>query len=216
MSDLLLLGIGAGGAVAALLGLKTVLRRGSGPAKIRIDVIAEQVRTVGKIIGLEVSAKEIATATKGFGWLPPLLLSQARVAMIFHFEKQYGVDLTRLTRENVKELGENAYRLMMPPVEGALRRIDVTPYDIQDGRLLGLLDVIQMNAASQKELMSKAQEQAAALFDAADPRYRAEARRSIEKQITTLLSFVGAKVEIEWPADDPKPPESQVILATAE
>ena len=78
----------------------------------------------------------VATATKGWSWMPPLLLSQARVAMIFHFENQYSVDLRRITRDDVTEFAEGRFRVQMPPIESDLRLKDVIPYDIQDGRVL--------------------------------------------------------------------------------
>jgi hypothetical protein len=40
------------------------------PVKREITAIAEQVRSVGKLIGLEVHAKEIATAKKGWSGCP--------------------------------------------------------------------------------------------------------------------------------------------------
>ena len=134
-------------------------------ARVTTDVIAERVRATGKLVGLEVSAKEIATARKGWDWLPPLLMSPAQLAMIFHFDKQYSVELGRISPKDVQHLGEGRYRLQLPPVDGQLRLTDVKPYDIQDGKVLGLLDVIQMKANAQGQLMRKAQEQAATLFE---------------------------------------------------
>src|SRR3569832_1174479 len=71
------------------------------PEQLHTVLVTERIRAVGKLVGLEVSAKEIATVTKGWSWVPPLLLSQARLAMIFHFEKQYSVDLRRITPGDV-------------------------------------------------------------------------------------------------------------------
>ncbi len=170
----------------------------SAPQRVRTELLAERVRSVGKLVGLEVCAKEIATATKGWAALPPLLLSQARLAMIFHFEKQYSVDLSAVTRNDVVRIGPGRFRVRLPGVRGDLRLIDMTPYDIQDGRVLGLLDVIQMNASTQKDLMDQAQEQAAGLFDTNGDRYMDEARRSIERQISSLTSMLGVEVEIAW------------------
>lgn len=177
-----------------------LMRRGRAGARssVTTEAITEQVRAVGRLVGLEVCAKEIATATRGWAWLPPLLLSQARLAMIFSFEKQYAVDLARLTRHDVQPTGAGRYRLTLPPIQGLLRLIDVTPYDIQDGRVLGLLDVIQMTAERQKELMSQAQNQAAELYAANESRYIAEARRSIERQLGTLFGLFGLEVDLEW------------------
>ncbi|MBX3365467.1 MAG: DUF4230 domain-containing protein [Phycisphaeraceae bacterium] len=204
MDTLITLAAGIAIGAIALVALRRVFRSGKSMAEhARIDVIAEQVRAVGRLIGLEVSAKEIATATKGFSWLPPLLLSQARVAMIFHFEKQYGVDLTRLRAQDLEDLGEGRYRIHLPPIEGSMRMVDVTPYDIQDGRVLGLLEVIPVNATTQKALMSKAQEQAAKLFETSDHRYEAEAQRSIERQLKSLQAMFGVQLDVAWRTSAP-------------
>ncbi len=190
------------GLVGALLML--LLRRGAARAPLGhtgAQTLAERVRSVGKLVGLEVHAKEIATSTKGWSWIPPILLSQARIAMIFHFEKQYFVDLSRLRPEDVRELSPGEFQVRLPAVEGALRLTDVTPYDIQAGRVLGLLDVIQMNAETQRQLMQAAQEQAADLYTKSEPRYNAEARRSIERQLDALLTLFDARVVVRWPGE---------------
>lgn len=165
--------------------------------------VAERVRAVGKLVGLEVAAKEIVTKTSGWAWMPPILLSQARLAMIFAFEKQYFVDLTRVRENDVQKLEGAAgrYRIVLPPVEGSLRLLDVQPYDIQDGRILGLLDIIPMNAERQRQLMLQAQKQAAQLYSVNDPRYLAEARSSIERHLRSLLGLFDIHVELVWSED---------------
>lgn len=199
---LVILGLVLGG---LLVGGAFLLLRGLGkkaPEVSTFTTIAERVRSVGRLVGLEVYAKEIATSTKGWGWLPPILLSQARVAFIFHFEKQYSVDLTRLEASDVKELGETdgkmKYCITLPPIEGALRLTDLEPYDIQAGRVLMLLDIIQLNATTQKELIRRAQEQAAELYRRYDAKYQTEARRAIEKHLSALLALFDVEVEIRW------------------
>lgn len=163
-----------------------------------IRMITERVRPVGRLVGLEVCAKEIVTATAGIGWLPPLLVSQAKIAMIFHFEKQYGVDLAGLGPDRVRERRDGSVEVCLPPVEGALRLLDVTPYDIQDGRVFGLVDVVPMNAARQTALMQRAQEQAGELFRQSDARYVEQARRSIERQLEAILALGGRRLVIVW------------------
>jgi hypothetical protein len=199
---LVILGLVLGG---LLVGGAFLLLRGLGkkaPEVSTFTTIAERVRSVGRLVGLEVYAKEIATSTKGWGWLPPILLSQARVAFIFHFEKQYSVDLTRLDASDVQELGETdgkpRYAITLPPIEGALRLTDLEPYDIQAGRVLMLLDIIQLNATTQKELIRRAQEQAAELYRRYDAKYQTEARRAIEKHLSALLALFDVEVEIRW------------------
>lgn len=180
-------------------------------ARVTTDVIAERVRATGKLVGLEVSAKEIATARKGWDWLPPLLMSPAQLAMIFHFDKQYSVELGRISPKDVQHLGEGRYRLQLPPVDGQLRLTDVKPYDIQDGKVLGLLDVIQMKANAQGQLMRKAQEQAATLFETSDAGYREEAKRSIRKHLEALFHLIGADVEVAWQDDERAAPEPEQV-----
>jgi Protein of unknown function (DUF4230) len=179
-----------------------MLRRFFGPRArtqtLHTHTVFEQVRSVGRLVGMEVSAKEIATSTKGFSWLPPIILSQARVAMIFQFEKQYAVDLSKITAADVKEVGDQHYHLELPAIEGDLRLTDVTPYDIQAGRVLGLLDIIQVDAATQGELMKQAQEQAASLYTAHNSKHQLEAQQSVERQLRSFLSLFGVKVEIAW------------------
>lgn len=189
--------------VAGALGVAVVvLMMRKAPTQLTSVGVTERVRAVGRLVGLEVHAKEIATSTKGWSWVPPILLSQAKIAMIFHFEKQYSVDLSRLNEDNVECTAVNQYRVTLPAVEGSLRLTDVTPYDIQAGRILGLLDVIQMNAQTQAALMQAAQEQAASLYAENESKYMAEAKRSIEKQIASLLGLMNVDVEIHWRESD--------------
>ena len=178
-----------------------VLRR-KGPATVdRVEVrqMAEQVRSVGKLVGLEVHAKEIATAKSGWSWAPPILLSQARLAMIFQFEKQYFADLSLMTGADVEETEPGHFTLNMPPVEGALRLTDVEPYDIQQGRVLGLLEVIPMNAERQSALMAEAQRQAADLFDKKNAKFQKQAQHAIERELRSLFEMFDIKVKFVWP-----------------
>lgn len=193
---LVFVGVILGGIIGAL-----VLRALSKGAPVRtstIDAVVDQVRAVGKLVGLEVHAKEIATSTKGWAWVPQLLLSQARVAMIFFFEKQYFIDLSKLTKRDVRDLGDGKYVVILPKLEGNLRLVDLKPYDVQAGRILGLLDIIQMTAETQEKLMRDAQRDAASLFERHEERYIAEAHRSVERQLTALMRLVDADVSFEW------------------
>ncbi len=205
------LGIGVGLLVAGLVYFAFLRTRAGSQldnATITVDLIAERVRASGKLIGLEVCAKEIATATKGWKWLPPLVYSPARLAMIFQFEKQYYVDLNKVSPRDVTDFGNRRYQVVLPHIEGQLRLTNVIPYDIQDGKVCGLVDVIQMKAEAQGELMKQAQEQAAELFETSDAGYLDEARRSVQKQLTSLLALVDAEVDIVWKDDlEPAPTE---------
>lgn len=206
------------GALLAWMLLKRFAR--SATPTVTTHVIAERVRAVGKLVGLEVMSKEIVTQTRGLSWLPPLLLSQARLAMIFCFEKQYYVDLNRLREEHVEHLGGRNYRVTLPPIDGSLRLLDVTPYDIQSGKLLGLLDVFRMDAPAQKELMVRAQDEAQNLYETHAARYQEEARRAVVRQIIGLLQLFDIEVEVRFATTAPLPasasePTGRLAAATA-
>ncbi len=192
--------VGAGIVFYLLSSLKRA-RAGKDIDKISLKIITERVRAVGKLVGLEVHAKEIATATSGYSWLPPILLSQAKIAMIFQFEKQYAIELGAINEFDVAEVGQGTYRITLPPIVGSLRLMDVEPYDIQQGRVLGLIDVINMNAARQTELMRTAQDQAAELFEKNDDRYIHQARETIERQLNSIAKLFDITLEIEWSTD---------------
>ena len=212
MFEFLIIVVGVLAGIAGTVAVVLLLRRGSEDAKVRMDhdVVADRVRAVGKLIGLEVHAKEIVTSTKGWSWMPPILLSQAKIAMIFHFDKQYYIDLSRLSARDVDEYVPGHFRITLPPIEGSLRLTDVSPYDIQAGRILGLLDVIQMNAKTQKELMQSAQEQAATLFTKHEAAYFNDARISIERHLNSLFALFDVDIEIQW--SDETAPAGELVM----
>ena len=201
----------AGGLLAAavlLIWRHRASRRRSDAEPPKVDqtiVLAERVRSVGRLVGLEVMVKEIATASRGFQWMPPLLLSQAKVAMIFHFEKQYSIDLTRIEHTDIEQIGVNRYTV--PILDREASESDVTPYDIQHGRVLGLFDVIPMTAERQTELMTAAQRDAAKLYESKEPKYLAEAKRSVARHLSSLLELFDVKVEVVWADDAEETPE---------
>jgi hypothetical protein len=118
--------------------------------------------------------------------------------MIFHFEKQYFIDLRELRPDHIREVGERHFRLTLPTIRGELKVTGMTPYDVSDGRVLGLLDVIPMNAETQQELMRAAQDNAASLFRENELRYTTEARASIQRHLSALLQLFDVRVELEW------------------
>ncbi len=204
MTELLLILAGIILGAGVLIGAQRLFGRKAKVQTVHTHTVFEQVRAVGRLVGMEVCAKEIATSTKGFSWLPPILLSQARVAMIFQFEKQFSVDLARIREQDVKETAPGKYRIDLPAIEGVLRLVDVQPYDIQAGRVLGLLDIIQVDAATQGELMRKAQTQAADLYTTNDAKYAAEAKRSVERQLKSFLSLFDVDAQIGWRSEEVK------------
>jgi hypothetical protein len=133
--------------------------------------------------------------------MPPVLLSQARLAMIFHFEKQYSVDLSAIDPADIQDLGDGRFRVSLPPIQGNLRLLDVVPYDIQAAKVLGLLDLVSMTADRQKDLMRKAQQQAAELYGTNDARYLSAARLSVERHLRALMDLFGVEVDVLWQRD---------------
>lgn len=190
-------------------------RKGADIDKVTLRMLTERVRAVGKLVGLEVHAKEIATATKGWGWVPPIFLSQAKIAMIFQFEKQYAVELGSLTESDVTDLGDRRFRVELPPIVGSLRLMDVEPYDIQQGRVLGLVDVINMNAERQNELMKTAQHQAGELFEKNDDRYEAQARDAIERQLHAIAKLFDGELEIRWQTQATRHAQPELVMDEA-
>jgi len=199
MTELILLTAGIAIGIASLwLARRAFTRNASSHTTIETTMVVDRVRSVGRLVGLEVSAKEIATSTRGLPWLPPAILSKARLAMIFQFEKQYAVDLTRIDEGDIRRSRTGAWLVTLPAIEGALRLADITPYDISAGKALGLFDVIPMDAKAQKQLMCSAHEQASSIYAENEPRYTVEAQRSIESQLTALLSMLGVEVRFQW------------------
>lgn len=206
-----------GGVIGVIAAMKLgVWRRGKVKTVDRVVTqhITERVRSVGRLVALEVCAKEIATATSGIadGWLPPVLLSPARMAIIFQFRKQYFVDLSAIGAEHVQDLPDvlderrrrmglspaRRVRVKLPALQGELALASMTPYDIQAGRILGLVDIIPMNADRQSALMARAQEHAAKVFDDQDGAYKAQAAAAVETQLRSLLGLMGVELELVW------------------
>ncbi len=190
-------------------------RHGKDLDRVTLRILTERVRAVGKLVGLEVHAKEIATARHGWGWVPPIVLSQAKLAMIFQFEKQYAVELGSLNEHDVTDLGEGRFRVCLPAIVGSLRLMDVEPYDIQQGRVLGLIDVINMNAERQSELMRTAQQQAGELFEKNDERYESQARDAIERQLKAIAKLFDGELEIHWQQSSSSTTQPELVMDDA-
>lgn len=198
MIELIILGIGLVFGIVVCLLLAKLFGKHAPVRRMSSGVVVERVRSAGRLVALEARAKEITTSRKGWSWMPSALLSQARVAMIYHFEKQYSVDLSAIRNDDIVDLGNRRYRLTLPGIEGRMLIRDVQPYDIQSGRILGLVDVIPVDADTQRELMDSARDEAAKAFDSDEGRYHHEARLSVERQLRSMLAMFDIDVEIEW------------------
>jgi hypothetical protein len=60
-----------------------------------------------------------------------------------------------------------------------------------------------MNAQRQTHLMAQAQQQASELFRTADAKYVEQARRSIERQLASILALGGTRLIIRWQDEAP-------------
>lgn len=202
MEVFILGGIGALILVAGcvVFGLWLGRRSRAKPLEVQTQMITERVRSVGKLVGFEVFAKEITTAKQGVNWMHPALVSQSRLAMIFHFEKQYYIDLEELRPEDIREVGPKRFRIVLPPVRGDLVTRDFEMYDISSGRVLGLIEVNPMSADRQNEMKRVAQQQAAHQFYQNDGKYEMKARTSLERTLSSLAEMLGAELEFEWAA----------------
>ena len=194
MTDLLIGALVGGAALLFVLGIGRWLPKMLGAKKTLTTVgMIDRVRTVGRLVSLEVCAKEIATSQTSLAWIPEILFRGRKLAMIFQFETDYFVDLSRLTPADIEPRGERRYVLHLPALESQERMTSMEPYDIQNGRLLGLLDVLPNDAAAQKELTKKAHEQAVALFRVKDAQYRAQARASARRSVRVPTTTTRAR-----------------------
>ncbi|MHC4976461.1 MAG: DUF4230 domain-containing protein [Planctomycetota bacterium] len=195
---LVVFAIGLSSGLAGLFVLKRAFSRKRVSTTIHAHAVIDRVRETGRLVGLDVRAKEIATSTQGWGMMPALFFTQAKVAMIFEFEKQYAVDLSKIGEGDVERVGQDRVVIHLPRVESSLRLLSLTPYDIQAGRVLGLVDGIPMNAERQASLMDVARKQAVEVFEEADARYAAQAQRSIENRLRSVLRMSGVDAEFVW------------------
>lgn len=182
------------------------LKRGSKSRKPRVEVhtIVDRVRAVGRLVGLEVSTKEITTQTSGgFKWIPSLLISPARLAVIFFFEAQYSVDLSELTVESVRHIEDNRYELTLPPVTDRFLFRDLEAYDIQSGKLLGLIEITGLDADTHNDLVQRARAEAESLFRQQADRYEQQARETIARQVVSLLGLFDVAVQIRFATPAP-------------
>lgn len=196
-----LLSIVLGGGVMFIL-----LRRSKGgmaePTRTLSESIVERVQSVGRLTGLEVSSKEITTQVKGgFKWIPKLVISPARLAVIFHFETHYYVDLGHLEVTDVRMVGPNQYEIVLPRIEHTFMLKELEAYDIQAGRLLGLLDITSLDAETHNDLMQRARTEAESMFQKQNERYSKQAERAVAQQMAALLQMFGVEVNVRWNGD---------------
>ncbi len=166
--------------------------------RVACSGVTQRVASVGRFVALEVTAKEIATASTGPQWLPPALLTRAKVAMIFHFRHEYTFDLAALGDGDITTQRTGRLRLRMPEMRSNTVLVDLEPYDIQSGKVFGLIEVIPMGAARQRKLMAAARQEAGTVGVEDEHAQRAMARSSAEKHIRKMLGHAGVMVDFDW------------------
>jgi hypothetical protein len=85
--------------------------------------------------------------------------------------------------------------------------------------MLGLLEVISMNADRQAALMRDAQEQASRLYEQHEEKYSAQARETIERHLAALLGLFNVQVEWIWrdtheSSPEPRKPQNERLKPT--
>ena len=123
MTDLLIGALVGGAALLFVLGIGRWLPKMLGAKKTLTTVgMIDRVRTVGRLVSLEVCAKEIATSQTSLAWIPEILFRGRKLAMIFQFETDYFVDLSRLTPADIEELSAY-YAKQEPALEGVPKKV---------------------------------------------------------------------------------------------
>jgi hypothetical protein len=115
-------------------------RRNKPAQEIRIFSSIEKLRAIGQLSVYKVLTKEIVTetdhtwgefGTRYLSWV----LSGKKMAMIFEFEIDFRFNL-QSPRFEIKETGENAYAISMPPCDYEVHIRDIRFYDEQGTKLL--------------------------------------------------------------------------------
>jgi hypothetical protein len=116
------------------------IRRSGSAAEIRVFSSIEKLRAIGQLSVYKVMTKEIVTetdhtwgefGTRYLSWV----LSGKKMAMIFEFEIDFRFNL-QSPKFEIRETGENAYRIDMPPCDYEVNIRDIRFYDEQGSKLL--------------------------------------------------------------------------------
>ncbi len=139
MNDFLIGMIAALVAVGALwIWLK--VKKNKSAQEIRVFSSIEKLRAIGQLSVYKVLTKEIVTetdhtwgefGTRYLSWV----LSGKKMAMIFEFEIDFRFNL-QSPQFDIKETGENAYSIAMPPCDYEVHIRDIRFYDEQGTKLL--------------------------------------------------------------------------------
>jgi hypothetical protein len=116
------------------------MKRSKPAAEIRVFSSIEKLRAIGQLSVYKVLTKEIVTetdhtwgefGTRYLSWV----LSGKKMAMIFEFEIDFRFNL-QSPRFQIRETGESAYAITMPPCDYEVHIRDIRFYDEQGSKLL--------------------------------------------------------------------------------
>lgn len=134
------IGIGVSLAAVAGLWLWLKLRKNKPAREIRVFSSIERLRAIGQLSVYKVMTKEIVTETdhtwgefgsRYLSWV----LSNKKMAMIFEFVIDFRFNLQSPSFE-IRETGEAAYAITMPPCEYEVNIRDIRFYDEQGAKVL--------------------------------------------------------------------------------
>ncbi len=174
----------------------------------------EKFRSVGELVVFKIITKEIITTTEHwFGEIGKKYLqwlaSNKKIAMIFQFEIDFKYDL-QSTDFTIELLGEDLYRLTLPPCQYESHIKDIHIYDEQKAQILPWLlpDLVNrvfdggFNESTKNNLMAEAKHQAALMADEFVQKVQTEVHNSARQTLEVLAKGFGdAEVLIEWKED---------------
>ncbi|MDR0994273.1 MAG: DUF4230 domain-containing protein [Verrucomicrobiota bacterium] len=186
--------------------------RKSRSMSIRTTAAIEELKAIGVLSVFKAVTKEIVTARDhslgkvGKRYLEWLITSR-KMAMIFEFDIDFQYDL-RDPSFAVKNEGEGAYVMKMPPCIYVVHVRNVTFYDEQDEKLLPIIlpDVINkilpggFSEEDRNRLMEEARGQAEKLAQNLARRLSSEVQTSARQTMEMLAKSFGARsIRVEFP-----------------
>jgi hypothetical protein len=157
--------------------------------------VIHRLRGVGRLVALEVGAKEIITVTEG----EDTFWGRARkLIMVFTFQIQYSCDL-RSADVTVEPDGEGRFRVCLPPVERLTCLVDQQHHHDQAGSSWFGLVQKPFSAAERDALWHKARTQAEEAAGAGGGHLEI-AERQVISILTALFAPTGVQIEVEFAA----------------
>ncbi len=173
-----------------------LLRRKLSP---RLDMTAhtviDRIRGVGRLVALEVGAKEIVTVGEG----DDTLWGRARkLIMVFTFQIQYSCDL-RAAEVHPGHDGDGRFRVCLPPLERLTCLVDQQHHHEQPGSTWFGLVQRPFSAAERDAMWHQARTQAEQAA-AAGGGHLEIAERQVISLLTALFAPTGVQLDVDFAA----------------